>query len=148
MAAKTIILKGHGVRNEWVANAAITPGHFVELMSTKKVKVHATAGGAVLPKMVAVEDDLQGKTISDAYAAAAPCQVNVLWPGDEVWAILANGENAAIGDKLISAGDGTLKELTSQTTDESVVAIALEALDMSDSSAADPSSARIRVMIV
>jgi hypothetical protein len=148
MAAKTIMLKGHGVRNERVANAAITPGHFVELMSTNKVKVHATAGGAVLPKAVAVEDDLQGKTIADAYSSGAPCQFNVVGPGDEVFAILANGENAAIGDKLISAGDGTLKELTSQTTDESVVAIALEALDMSDSSAADPASARIKVMIV
>ena len=147
MAAKTIILKGHGVRREAVANAAITPGHMVEIMSTGKVKVHATSEGWGA-KMFAVEDDLQGKDIATAYSAGAPCQYNVMAPGDEVYAILANGENAAIGDKLVSAGDGTLKEATSEANFDSIVGIALEALDLSDSSGADPASARIKVMIV
>lgn len=146
-AQKTIILKGHGTRFEAVANAAITPGHLVYLMSTGKVAVHASAGG-LAEKAFAVEDDLQGKTIADAYASAAPVQYNVMRPGDEVNALLADGENAAIGDKLVSAGDGTLKELSSESTDESVVGIAMEALDMSDSSGGDPSSARIRVRII
>lgn len=136
--AKTIVLKGQGTRKERIAVAAITPGHLVEITSANKVQVHSTAGG-LAQKAFAVEDDLQGNTIADAYAASAMVQYNVMLPGDEVNAIIADGENIAIGDKLVSAGDGTLKEQTSETTDESVVAIAVEACDMSGSSAADPS---------
>jgi hypothetical protein len=147
MAAKTIVLKGHGVRREAVANAAITPGHLVELMSTGKVKVHATSDGWGA-KMFAVEDDLQGNSIDDAYSTGAMVQYNVMSPGDEVFAILKNGENAAIGDKLISAGDGTLKEASSEIDFDSIIGIALEAVDMSGSSAVDPASARIKIMIV
>jgi len=54
---------------EKVANAAITPGHLLELMSTNKVKVHASLAGVVTSKMFALEDELQGKEIDDAYAA-------------------------------------------------------------------------------
>ena len=136
--AKTIILKGHGIRKERMAVAAITPGHLVEITSADKVQVHATAGG-LAQKGFAVEDDLQGNPISTAYVAGYAVQYNIMKPGEEVNALIANGEDIAIGDKLVSAGDGTLKELTSESTDESVVAIAVEACDMSGSSAADPS---------
>ncbi len=136
--AKTIVLKGMGIRKERIAAAAITPGHLVEITSANKVQVHATGGG-LAQKAFAVEDDMQGKTISDAYATGNRVQYNVFCGGEEVNAIIADGENIAIGDKLVSNGDGTLKELTSESGDETVVAIAVEAVDMSGSSAADPS---------
>jgi len=157
---KTIVLKGHGVRNEAVANAAITPGHLVELMSTGKLRVHASAGQNC-EKAFAVEDDLQGNTIDDAYDAADIAQYNIMKPGDEVNALLANGQDVSIGDFLESAGDGTLQAHTADSeslgADSSgaiasfytnqIVGVALEAVDMSDSSGADP-SARIKVRIV
>jgi len=155
MANNAVILKGHGIRREAVANAAITPGHLVELMSTSKVRVHATASGNAIP-MFAVEDDLQGNDISDAYAAADQVQYNVMQPGDEVYALLANGQNIAVGDFLESAGDGTLQKYVADTWasagagtiyPRAIVALALEAVDMSDSSAADPTG-RIKVMVV
>ena len=39
MAYKTIVLKGQGTASEATANAAITPGHLVELMSTGNIRV-------------------------------------------------------------------------------------------------------------
>lgn len=144
--AKTIVLKGCGIRKERMAAAAITPGHLVELTSANKVQAHGTAGGAAQTAF-AVEDDLQGKTISDAYATGDQVQYNVMVSGEEVNAVISDGENISIGDKLVSAGDGTLKAVTSETADESAVAIALEDVDMSGSSAADP-SARCAVEIL
>jgi len=145
----TVIIKGTGVRNERVANAAITPGHLVELMSTDKVRVHATAGG-VAQSAFAVEDELQGKLISDDYAADAVCQFNVMRKGDVVNALIANGEDIDIGDKLVSAGDGTLKEMNADSsaciTEEYVVAIAVEACDMSDSSAVDDPRCHVEII--
>lgn len=150
---KTIVVKGQGVRFEAVANAAITPGHLVELMSTGKIKVHATAGGNC-EKAFAVENDLQGETISDAYSASDIVQYNIMRPGDVVNAILKDGENASIGSLLESAGDGTLQVhvadiesggdsiLTNQ-----IVGVAMEAVNMSGSTGEDPSN-RINVRIV
>ena len=38
MAPKTIIVKGNPVRGEKIANAAITPGHLCEFISTDKIQ--------------------------------------------------------------------------------------------------------------
>lgn len=157
--AKTIVLKGSGIRKERMANAAITPGHLVEVMSTGKLRAHATLGGNA-QKAFAVENDLVGGTIATVYAQNSMVQYEILRPGDEVNALLADGENVAIGDPLMSAGDGTLKKYTAPTGDlwndssndpsklyvNAIVAFALQAVDMSDSSAADPSN-RIAVEI-
>lgn len=149
MSKNTIILVGTPIEKYLVANAAITPGHLIERMSTNKVRVHATANG-IAQKMFALEDDLQGKDVSDAYAAAAQVRCGIFRNGEEVSARLANGENVIIGDKLVSNGNGELKKYVhdSAALDDTnnIVAFALEAVDMSDSSAADPDG-RIRVEI-
>jgi len=150
--AKTIILIGRGIRKERVANAAITPGHLVEVMTTGKLRVHATAGGHA-QKAFAIEDDTQGKTIADAYDANTRVQYEIMERGAEINAIIANGQNIAIGDPLQSAGDGTLTKYTAPTesvwddssadttpiADNCIVGYAMAAVDMSGSSAADPS---------
>lgn len=148
---KTIVLKGKGIRKEFAAAAAITPGHLLEMASATTVKVHATAGGNA-NHMFAVEDDLQGKTISNAYASAARVQCEVLERGAEVYALLADGQNVSAGDFLESAGDGTLQKHTADVSSDAnttnqIIAIALEAVDMSGSSGADPSG-RIKVELV
>lgn len=151
MAKQTIKLKKYNdIINEYAAGEAITPGMLLELASDGDVDVQDTAGG-VCSKMFALEDELQGKTIDDAYAEGDPVQCWVATPGEEVLAWLANGEDASIGDILVADGTGKLKVATPDssavTVEEYPIAIALEAVDMSGSSGVDPTG-RIKVRIL
>ena len=151
MASNTITVKGDPIRYEYVCNAAITPGHLCEIMSTGNARVHATAGGAA-EKLIALEDENQGGEIGTAYTASNIGLFGIFKPGDVAYMLLANGETAAIGSKLESYGDGTLRVVdtdTSAGTIEvgSIVGVALEAVDMSSSSSVDPSG-RIKVRIM
>lgn len=123
---KTIGLKGECIRKERQANAAITPGDLVEVMSTGKLRRHATIGGQAA-KAFALENDLIGKGIDDAYAASDQAQYGVFQPGAEVNAWLLLGESCSVGDFLESAGNGTL-QVASTPVEGSNVAIALEAI--------------------
>lgn len=166
MAKKTIKLKAYGdIHNEYDANAAITPGMLIELMSSNKVRAHASAGNNVLP-MFALEDALQGNDIDDAYAADDKVQCWIPRRGDEVFAILADGENVSIGDWAMSNGDGYLKKMDVEeetwgvseagsvvVRPESLVGQFLEAKDLSGSSGAESSgptayNKRIKLRIV
>ena len=169
MSKNTIKLKSYlDIFNEYEANAAITPGMLVELMSTGKVRAHATAGGNAV-KSFAIEDALQGKDIDDAYAAGDNVRCWNAIPGDEVYAILADDETATVGCFLESHGDGTLQVYSADNAswpsaeDQSegtitvyplqVVAMALEAMDTTASSEVEStgtlgSTRRIKVRIV
>ena len=154
MAYNTILLKGENPNiEELEANAAITPGDLVEVMSTGKVRVHAGDEGYAMAIMIALESELEGKGITDAYAAGE--QVRCWHPqrGDRGYCRLADGENAAIGDKLASNGDGFLKEYSSPESaieeTGAIVAIAREAVNRSSSSGADTNTTgRIEVEFV
>ncbi len=140
---ETILLKGEPNRKERDAAAAITPGDLVEITSSDTVQVHSVAGGRVGLRWFAVENDIAGDDITHAYATGEVVQVHAAKPGDEVLARLADGENVAIGDFLSSNGAGRLQRVTLDSSafdavDTSIVAVALEAKDMSDSSGADP----------
>jgi hypothetical protein len=143
---KTVVVKGLGVRYEAITSAAVTPGHLVVLESTGKIKAHATSDGWA-EKAFAVENDLQGENISTAYSSGDLAQYEIMTAGCVVNALIKNGEAIAIGDKLISAGDGTLKEASSEIDFDSIIGVAVEACDMSGSSAVDPSN-RCLVRIV
>jgi len=165
MSYNTIKLKKYlDIVEEYPANAAIYPGMLIELMSTGYVRAHATAGGNVLP-MVALEDELQGKGIDDAFAQYDRVQCWIPQRGEIAYMILADGENASIGDFLESNGAGYLQVHVADTESfESaeageitvyplqIVAIALEALDRSgsdeDSSSPLGGDKRIKVRIV
>ena len=148
MARRTIKVKNYAnIMEEKDANAAITPGMLIQLMSTDKVRAHADAGLNVLP-MFACEDELQGKSIDDAYAADDKVQVWVPNRGDIVLAILADGENVTIGDDLESDGAGMLKKHTIDGSasgepdpvyGNQIVGQAVEAVDISDSSGGESS---------
>jgi len=155
--SNTIKIKNYSdVMEEGTANATIIPGMLVEQMSTGKYRAHSTPGGNVLP-MFAVEDELQGGLISDAYDADDPVQIWIPGKGDQANALLANGENAAIGNFLVSNGDGYLKVLDLQSADsddalaaiygQQIVGTAVTAVDMSGSSGVDPDG-RIVVRIL
>lgn len=134
----SIVVKNYvHVYEEYEANAAITPGMLIELMSTGKVRKHATASGNVLP-MFAKEDSLQGKTINDNYAAGDRVQVWVPTRGDIVNALLADEQNVAVGDLLESDGNGRLQKYVADKGDSGsyiyptqIIGVALEALDLS-----------------
>lgn len=146
MAKHSIVLKNYlNIRNEYDAAAAITPGELLELTAAGKVQAHASAGGNA-PRMFAFEDELQGKDIDEDYAADKPVQVWHPVPGDEVLAILADGEDVSIGDLLESNGDGTLRKHEAGSAGvveypEAIVAQALEAKDLSGSSGEESSGA-------
>ena len=135
-----IQLDGDGYRlEEALANAALSPGHIVEMLSTGKVQKHSTEGGFGLVA-VAVEDALQGKTITDAYAADARVTYHIQTPGTRFQGILKVGEKVAKGARLISDGEGRLIAETSAdsgTTVRQIMAYAEEAVDLTDSDDAD-----------
>lgn len=94
--------------------AAIKPGMILEMGSASNAtvcKAHATANGNVVP-MIALEDELQGKSIYDAYSATAGTKIQVWIPtrGDIAYLIPVDGTALAIGDFVTSNGDGRVKK--------------------------------------
>lgn len=150
---KTVILKRYNnVQFEAIAHEAITPGSLVEVMSTGKIKNHATAQGNAIPYFV-IEDAIMGKTIDDNVAQGDLARVMVAGRGDEVNAILDTSQTIVVGDLLASAGDGTLEEFTAikcdsnasagaVTTPLQAVAVALEAVTTTSA------TKRIKVRII
>lgn len=137
----TIQLGGSFERAEAIANAAILPGMLVELMSTSRVKPHATANGAA-ETAFAVENRMAGSGITDTYASGDKVQYNIIQRGGRVYCRIANGQTVVSGDKLVSNGDGYLKKYTPEASAAVLpvhpLAVALENVDMSGSSAVDP----------
>lgn len=109
----TIKIKNYlNVFEEMISDGtAILPGMILEMTSAtgaNTCKPHATAGVHVAPIMVALEDELQGKTIDDSYAATAGTKVQVWIPqrGDIANLISVDGTALAIGDYVESNGNG------------------------------------------
>ena len=139
----TIATIGIGVQYEAVANAAITPGQAVELLSTGKIQKVAAAGGDS-ERAFAIEDYLQGKDVADDYAAGARVMYRVFQRGEEVFVILKDGENVAIGDDISFALAG---EVAASGSGETVIGTAMEALDASASAGVAVASRRIVIRI-
>lgn len=164
MAYNTIKIKKYSdVVEEYAAAAAtIYPGCLIYLNSSGTVAVHTVAGGNVLP-MFALEDELQGGGIDDAYATGAKVQCWIPGRGDVVYAILADGQDVEEGDFLESNGAGYLQKHVSDEGSEgsaaaqltvypnAIVGVALEDVDSSaDSSGTDflVTNKRIKVRII
>ena len=152
MSYNTIILKNYGNNfEEYNVAAVLTPGMLVETDSDDAIQPHSTANGAAA-KLFAIENALEGEGIDDAYAVDDKARVWACQPGDEVYALILDGENIAIGDKLVSAGNGRLKERRGSSSAlvedaASIIAEAREALDLSSSSGAE-TTYRCRVRII
>jgi len=154
VAKNTIRVKSYvDVMEEMKATAIVTPGMLCEedpagTQAAPFVKPHSTAEGNAMP-LFAIEDESQGKGIDDNYAVDDKVQVWTANRGDWVYALLANGETAAINDDLVSNGDGYLRvhvpDDSGSIQTNAIVARAKEAVDMSGSSGADPSG---RILVV
>lgn len=127
MAAKTVALLGGFIRKEGEASGAITPGHLVEFGGANDLQVHSTAAGPAR-KAFALENDLIGAGIDDAYASGTTVQYGVFERGAEVSAILATSQTIAKGDKLVSNGNGQVKEYGTEVEQDSIVGWAMEAV--------------------
>ena len=111
----TILLKGDGVHKEAVAGGAVTPGHLVALTSTGTVVVNATASKKIQP-CFAIEDELIGKDITDAYASGDKVKYIVPCRGAEINALVpASAAAIVIGDYLEADGTGCLRKLVGLT---------------------------------
>lgn len=113
-AAQTIRLAGpDGVQEEFLvaSGATLKPGMLVRRTSATECNVHATSGGDGAT-LILHEDALQGLGVDDSAAAATRVYAEYVIPGAKRYARLKASENVAVGDHLISGGDGTLIKTT------------------------------------
>jgi hypothetical protein len=153
MAYNTIRLMDYSNKfKERTLKSAAYPGMLVaETTNANEVEPHGSAGDTDLQRMFLMERELLGEGIDTQIEADERAQVWFPSPGDEVYAILADGQNAVRGNRLASNGDGTLQVLDSNGA---TVAYALEDVDTSSSSALESEgprgdyTRRIRVEVV
>ena len=160
-AFRTITIDSDVPVRESIASGAVTPGQLIEQKAATTYRRHANSGQDAAT-IFATEDDLQGKEIGDNYSSVSKVFFKNFRRGDKVWALLADGQSALVNSLLESNGDGDLKVHTPPAFDSdgtltaggvslytrAVVARALEAVDLSGSSGADPSTRRILVEIM
>lgn len=123
------------------ASAAITPGHLIERFDSAGApffRKHSAAGGA--GSTYATEQNMNNLSVDVAYGVNDLVEATVGEPGTTIWALIASGQNIANGQKLESAGNGTLRALAAGVA----IALAVEAKNNS----AGPLDARIRVEVV
>ena len=142
MAYSTIMLKGEQdgpAVEELAAYAAITPGMLIEgRLGYDQVRPHSVPSGTVKPVIVALESELEGKGITDAYAAGEHVRVWHPEPGDMFYGLLADGESVVKWDKLASNGDGYLKKHDADSLrEDEICGIARDTVDRSSSSGGD-----------
>lgn len=136
--ANTIKGKGTFRQEEAVAGeAGIYPGMLLKMNSSGQVVMHSTEGGVLGDEvLIAAEDALQGNTVDTVYTVSTPVTYLVPNKGSEVRMLIEDGQDIAVGDKIMSAGNGLLKETTDLESGEtlaSVVGVALEANDLTGS---------------
>ena len=132
MASNRIITKSYlNIRNEYEAQEGIRPGQPIELRANNKVELVDVVSSPLT--MIAVEDELQGKTINDAYVAG---NMVIAWTptsGDEGLILLSHATNSkttfARGAYIALAANGIFVAVTA-FTDTDPVAVMLEAVEL------------------
>jgi pantothenate kinase type III len=148
MAKRRIHAKGDFQQEEALAGGTITPGMLIELNSAGAVIAH-NSEGAIAERAFAIEDALQGKTVSDNYSSGALVTYILPTKGACVNALLKDAYNYAIGDLLVSAGDGKLKPvsgLTSAALLKDTIAVCTEALDLTATSTLTDTLSEVRIL--
>jgi hypothetical protein len=110
----TIVLIGdlHKRHEEYTASGIVKPGYLGQIDGDGKILAHSVYGGGG-ECIVCKEDALQGKTIDDAYAVGDLVFAHHGQKSDVLAFVLKAGQNVDDGDKLMSAGDGTMVKYTS-----------------------------------
>jgi hypothetical protein len=145
--ARRIHSKGPFTREEYDAGeAGIYPGMLLKLASDGDVEIHDDENGRA-EALFAEEDASQGKTVDDVYIVDNVVSCILPQLGCEIRALIQDGQDISIGDRLVSAGDGTLKALgtlDSEAVDVFVIAVAMEACDLSGSNSSN-TLCRVRI---
>jgi len=146
MASNRIHAKGPFQYEEYVSAEAMLPGHLVEMLAAGTIQKHSTAFGRN-ERMFVQEDALQGRTKTQTTTSGEATPVIIPNMGSQVYALLKDGETVVIGDRLGSAGDGTLQKFDedSQGTDDFAVGVALEAKDLAADSLSTAQLILIRI---
>ncbi len=133
-SARTVI-KGDPIQKEKpvAAGQTVTPGQLLERIAADTVQPHSTVGGRN-GRLFARERDVFGKDRTEVVAAADQAMFVAARIGDEIQALLADGENVVIGELLQSDGAGALE---SQAALGFGVGVALEALNNTSGSPSD-----------
>jgi len=107
----TIFLGGERTQIGDIAAAeVITPGMLVERRNTAGVIRFFKATAAVQTGgLVATNQSMLNKGVDDNYAIGDLMEVSALRTGATAWMLIASGQNIAAGNRLESAGDGTLR---------------------------------------
>jgi hypothetical protein len=141
-AYRTVLVKGGGMTQEAVANAAITPGALLNFRSDGKVEENTDATKQ-RPIAVAFENEMFGKGIDDDYASGESIVYRWLHEGSEWNALVPAGAAAiALHDYVIPGAGGGV--ITGAGTSIAAVGLALEAVNNS----AGSSEARILVRVI
>jgi len=141
-AANRIHAKGPYRHEEaYAAEAGIYPGMLIQLDSDGKVELHDSQGQALGDEtLIAEEDALQGNTVDTVYTISTICSYLIPQKGSVVRALIKAGEDIAIGDELVSNGDGLFIEDTSVgsgVTVTRIYGVAEEACDLTASGASN-----------
>lgn len=106
----TIVVKGKGIKSHFLCKEDIYPGMLVELTAENGViKLQKNTNANNLKETCFVtEYEAFGKTILDKAAAGDTAHVYFANAGDVIYARVDS--NVAVGDKLVSKGDGILKK--------------------------------------
>jgi hypothetical protein len=98
--------------NDLAAGVTICPGMLVERYNPSgtivRLRPHATADVST-GRFVATEASMLNKSVNDGYAVADLVECAELTGGSSAWMLIASGQNITAGQKLQSAGDGSLK---------------------------------------
>ena len=145
----TIVLKGKGIKSEFLCKEDIYPGMLVELVVDNGViKLQKNTNANNLKETCFVtEYEAFGKTVLDKAATGDTAHVYFANAGDVIYARVDS--NVAVGDKLVSNGSGLLKRVnaanatgtsTAITTAPTYASVAngLTINGTSDAIAADP----------
>lgn len=108
----TIFLGGdRTIVGNYAASEAITPGHLIDSFNNAGVhryRKHTPTSVAVAPT-VALDQPMLNRGVDDAYGIGDLVDAAVLHKGAKAWMLIASGQTIVHGNKLESAGDGTLK---------------------------------------
>lgn len=126
--------KGEPVHIEALAGeSGIYPGMLLSINSSGELIKNAVAGGGYGDEIIiAIEERLQGeKNVETVYTSGQRVFAVIPADGDEINLRIVDGADIDVGDKIISNGNGLLKETTG--VPKAMVGVAVEDNDLSAS---------------
>lgn len=136
----------HVVEGEGDAAAAITPGHLLAYDANGDLVPHGTDAGENPRPLFADLPFDPSKDKSDAYDSGERVRTGYAVPGVETDALLAAGESVDPTTPLVSAGDGTLRELDTAAGDTHAAVVGYPTETVDNSGGADPVRVGIEVV--